>query len=66
MTLCAFAQVWFNNKGYASNVAYMNQLNNLLLRTHLPPNVEDITKFGISLTNHPMNRTAKQLEAYLM
>lgn len=44
-------------------VSYMNIMNNLIMRAHLPEglNPED---YGISAINHPMNRTRAQLYAY--
>ncbi|XP_028968379.1 ATP-binding cassette sub-family A member 1 [Galendromus occidentalis] len=59
------AKVWFNNKGWASSVAYMNALNNILLRANLPPG-EDPSEFGISVINHPMNFTQNQLQDELL
>ena len=38
----------------------MNIVNNLLLRAHLPES-EDPRRNGITLINHPMNRTRFQL-----
>ncbi len=58
-------QIWFNNKGYVAMVSYMNVFNNMLLRANLPAG-EDPSKYGISVVNHPMNRTQEQLEDYLM
>lgn len=59
------AKVWFNNKGYVAMVSYMNIMNNLILRAHLPSDA-DIREYGIAAVNHPMNRTQEQLEEYLM
>ncbi|OQR74440.1 ATP-binding cassette sub-family A member 1-like, partial [Tropilaelaps mercedesae] len=59
------AKVWFNNKGWASSVAYMNALNNIILRAHLPP-TEDPADYGISVINHPMNFTQSQLQDELL
>ena len=46
-------------------VSYMNIMNNLILRAHLPSGV-DPSKYGITAVNHPMNRTKNQLEDYLL
>ncbi|GFT33344.1 phospholipid-transporting ATPase ABCA1 [Nephila pilipes] len=54
-------KVWFNNKGWASSVAYMNAVNNLILRSHLPPGANS-SYYGISVINHPMNFTQDQLK----
>ncbi|XP_059140192.1 phospholipid-transporting ATPase ABCA1-like [Physella acuta] len=51
--------VWFNNKGWAASVSYMNALNNLLLRTLLPDS-QDPKEYGIVTINHPMNLTKEQ------
>ncbi|KAG8195500.1 hypothetical protein JTE90_010802 [Oedothorax gibbosus] len=54
-------KVWFNNKGWAASVAYMNAVNNLILRSHLPPGANS-SYYGISVINHPMNFTQDQLK----
>lgn len=54
-------QVWFNNKGWASSVSYMNAMNNIILRSHLPPGANS-SYYGISVINHPMNFTQDQLK----
>ncbi|XP_074643630.1 phospholipid-transporting ATPase ABCA1-like [Tubulanus polymorphus] len=54
------AKIWFNNKGYVASVAYMNIMNNAMLRALLP-NTSDPNKFGITAVNHPMNYTEYQL-----
>ncbi|XP_077550121.1 phospholipid-transporting ATPase ABCA1-like isoform X2 [Haemaphysalis longicornis] len=58
-------KVWFNNKGWVSSVAYMNAINNVLLRAHLPPEA-DPSLYGISVVNHPMNFTQAQLQDELL
>ncbi|RWS11247.1 ATP-binding cassette sub-family A member 7-like protein, partial [Dinothrombium tinctorium] len=57
-------KVWFNNKGWASSVAYINAINNVILRAHLPYNVKQY--YGISVVNHPMNFTQDQLKDELL
>ncbi|GFR62998.1 ATP-binding cassette sub-family A member 1 [Elysia marginata] len=52
--------VWFNNKGWASSVSYMNAMNNLILRTLLPQD-KDPRNYGIVTVNHPLNLTKAQL-----
>ncbi|XP_071041815.1 phospholipid-transporting ATPase ABCA1 isoform X1 [Parasteatoda tepidariorum] len=54
-------KVWFNNKGWASSIAYMNAVNNLILRSHLQPGA-NASFYGISVINHPMNFTQDQLK----
>ena len=46
-------------------VSYQNVFSNLVLRSNLPPGADPM-KYGISVVNHPMNRTQEQLEDYLM
>jgi hypothetical protein len=58
-------QVWFENKGYVAMVAYMNVMDNLILRAHLPSST-DITKYGMVVVNHPMNRTQSELQDFLL
>ncbi|XP_031662332.1 ATP-binding cassette sub-family A member 2 isoform X3 [Oncorhynchus kisutch] len=55
------AQVLFNNKGYHSMPTYLNVLNNAILRANLPPGKGNPAAYGITLTNHPMNRTSASL-----
>ena len=55
------SQIWFNNKGWASSVSYLNAVNNLILRSSLPER-PDRDQFGITAINHPMNYTRNQLE----
>lgn len=59
------AKVLFNNKGWISSVAYMNALNNILLRAHLPQST-DPRFYGMSVINHPMNFTQDQLQDELL
>ncbi|KFM79927.1 ATP-binding cassette sub-family A member 1, partial [Stegodyphus mimosarum] len=54
-------KVWFNNKGWASSVSYMNAMNNIILRSSLPPGA-NASYYGISVINHPMNFTQDQLK----
>uniref|UniRef100_A0AAV2MP22 ABC transporter domain-containing protein n=1 Tax=Knipowitschia caucasica TaxID=637954 RepID=A0AAV2MP22_KNICA len=55
------AQVLYNNKGYHSMPTYLNVLNNAILRANLPPSRGNPAAYGITLTNHPMNRTSASL-----
>ena len=73
-------RVWFNNKGWASSVAYMNALNNVVLRAAIKQTAEEDfetdwdeaeekynpSKYGIKLISHPMNYTDTQLDKELM
>ncbi|XP_078010201.1 phospholipid-transporting ATPase ABCA7-like isoform X1 [Phascolarctos cinereus] len=59
-------KVWFNNKGWHAMVAFVNMLNNGLLRAHPPPGA-DPRICGITTLNHPLSLTKEQLsEATLM
>uniref|UniRef100_A0A3B4AZ28 P-type phospholipid transporter n=1 Tax=Periophthalmus magnuspinnatus TaxID=409849 RepID=A0A3B4AZ28_9GOBI len=53
-------KIWFNNKGWHSVGAFLNVMNNAILRAALPPEA-DPTHYGISAFNHPLNLTKEQL-----
>uniref|UniRef100_A0A670YQ04 ATP-binding cassette sub-family A member 2 n=1 Tax=Pseudonaja textilis TaxID=8673 RepID=A0A670YQ04_PSETE len=55
------AQVYYNNKGYHSMPTYLNALNNAILRANLPSSRGNPAAYGITLTNHPMNKTSASL-----
>uniref|UniRef100_A0A670KMZ7 ATP-binding cassette sub-family A member 2 n=1 Tax=Podarcis muralis TaxID=64176 RepID=A0A670KMZ7_PODMU len=55
------AQVYYNNKGYHSMPTYLNTLNNAILRANLPKTRGNPAAYGITLTNHPMNKTSASL-----
>ncbi|XP_064371423.1 glucosylceramide transporter ABCA12 isoform X2 [Dromaius novaehollandiae] len=44
-------KVWYNPEGYHSLPAYLNSLNNFILRANLPKNVT--SRYGIFLSAHP-------------
>ncbi|KAK1904072.1 Phospholipid-transporting ATPase ABCA1, partial [Dissostichus eleginoides] len=52
--------IWFNNKGWHSIGAFINVMNNGILRANLPPG-RDPQRFGIRAFNHPLNLTKEQL-----
>uniref|UniRef100_A0A668A4A9 P-type phospholipid transporter n=1 Tax=Myripristis murdjan TaxID=586833 RepID=A0A668A4A9_9TELE len=52
--------IWFNNKGWHSIGAFLNVMNNGILRASLPAD-KDPGKFGITAFNHPLNLTKEQL-----
>lgn len=54
------AKVWFNNKGWAAIVTYLNVMNNIILRSYLPSSANP-SNYGITTINHPMALTKKQL-----
>ncbi|XP_012989040.1 phospholipid-transporting ATPase ABCA1b isoform X2 [Esox lucius] len=53
-------KIWFNNKGWHSMGAFLNVMNNGILRANLPPG-QDPSKHGIRAFNHPLNLTKEQL-----
>uniref|UniRef100_A0A8C2FEA0 ATP binding cassette subfamily A member 1 n=1 Tax=Cyprinus carpio TaxID=7962 RepID=A0A8C2FEA0_CYPCA len=52
--------IWFNNKGWHSIGAFLNVMNNGILRANLPAG-KDPRQFGITAFNHPLNLTKEQL-----
>lgn len=54
-----FCQVWFENRGWVSSVAYLNAMHNVILRDNLPDGLNK-HEFGITVTSHPMNLTRSQ------
>uniref|UniRef100_A0A668AEL9 ATP binding cassette subfamily A member 1 n=1 Tax=Myripristis murdjan TaxID=586833 RepID=A0A668AEL9_9TELE len=52
--------IWFNNKGWHSIGAFINVMNNAILRANLPEG-KDPSKYGISVFNHPLNLTKEQV-----
>ena len=58
-------QVWFDNTGYVSMVAYMNVISNMLFRASLSHDVDPVTA-GITVINHPLNRTHYQMARHLL
>ncbi|XP_063792321.1 ATP-binding cassette sub-family A member 2 [Pseudophryne corroboree] len=55
------AQAFYNNKGYHSMPTYLNALNNAILRANLPASRGNRAAYGITVTNHPMNKTSASL-----
>uniref|UniRef100_A0A4W3GWH1 ATP-binding cassette sub-family A member 2 n=1 Tax=Callorhinchus milii TaxID=7868 RepID=A0A4W3GWH1_CALMI len=55
------AQAFYNNKGYHSMPTYLNALNNAILRANLPKTKGNPAGYGITVTNHPMNKTSASL-----
>ncbi|KAM9849436.1 phospholipid-transporting ATPase ABCA1-like [Aulostomus maculatus] len=53
-------KIWFNNKGWHSIGAFINVMNNGILRAHLPEG-KDPSQYGIRAFNHPLNLTKEQL-----
>lgn len=59
-TVCLLFQVWFNNKGWHSITAFLNVMNNAILRASLQDG-ENPSSYGITAFNHPLNLTKQQL-----
>ncbi|KAJ6657074.1 hypothetical protein lerEdw1_002819 [Lerista edwardsae] len=53
-------KVWFNNKGWHSITAFLNVMNNAILRASLQDG-ENPSTYGITAFNHPLNLTKQQL-----
>ncbi|XP_065650437.1 ATP-binding cassette sub-family A member 2 isoform X3 [Hydra vulgaris] len=54
-------KVWYNLKGYHSLPVYINFMNNAILRANLP-STEDLSQYGITAYNHPMDLNQEQLQ----
>ncbi|KAM8855240.1 uncharacterized protein abca12 [Spinachia spinachia] len=46
------SKIWFNPEGHHTMPAYLNSLNNLILRSNLPAD-KDPQKYAISVSSHP-------------
>nr|XP_006817327.1 PREDICTED: ATP-binding cassette sub-family A member 2-like [Saccoglossus kowalevskii] len=56
------AVAWHNHKGFHSMPTYLNALNNAILRANLDPAVHgNPSAYGITVINHPMNKTSTRL-----
>ncbi|KAG8130416.1 hypothetical protein E2320_017030 [Naja naja] len=53
-------KVWFNNKGWHAVGAFLNVMNNAILRANLQDG-ENPSNYGITVFNHPLNLTKQQL-----
>ncbi|CAF0739890.1 unnamed protein product [Brachionus calyciflorus] len=53
-------KIWYNPKAYHANVAYLNVLNNALLRSGLH-NFTNLDEHGIIARNHPMKFSKNQI-----
>ncbi|XP_043210384.1 ATP-binding cassette sub-family A member 2-like [Amphibalanus amphitrite] len=52
------AKAWFNNKGFHAVPAFVNAINNAVLRANLPESAGDPAGYGITCVNHPLPRTS--------
>ena len=54
-------KVWYNTKAYVANVAYLNSINNAIVRATLKSQGRtDWAQHGIAAVNHPMPFTSAQ------
>ncbi|XP_068164948.1 phospholipid-transporting ATPase ABCA1-like [Antennarius striatus] len=53
-------KVWFYNQAWHSVVSFLGVANNAILRGNLPAG-HDPHRYGISVSNHPLNLTKEQL-----
>jgi ATP-binding cassette subfamily A (ABC1) protein 1 len=58
-------KIWYNNKGYFSPVAFLNTLNNAILRSKLKNQNVDSANVGLISINHPLPYTVKQINDQL-
>jgi ATP-binding cassette subfamily A (ABC1) protein 1 len=58
-------KIWYNNKGYFSSVAFLNTLNNAILRSKLKNQNVDSANVGLISINHPLPYTVKQINDQL-
>uniref|UniRef100_A0A7N9AQ11 P-type phospholipid transporter n=1 Tax=Mastacembelus armatus TaxID=205130 RepID=A0A7N9AQ11_9TELE len=52
--------VWFYNQAWHGMVSFLSVANNAILRGNLPAG-QDPRRYGISVSNHPLNLTKEQL-----
>lgn len=60
LTLVSRVQVWFYNQAWHGVVSFLSVANNALLRGNLPAG-QDPRRYGISVSNHPLNLTKEEL-----
>nr|XP_046235853.1 phospholipid-transporting ATPase ABCA1-like isoform X1 [Scatophagus argus] len=53
-------KVWFYNRAWHGIVSFLSVANNAILRGNLPAG-QDPRRYGISVSNHPLNLTKEQL-----
>ncbi|KAM3590047.1 uncharacterized protein V6R79_002637 [Siganus canaliculatus] len=58
-------KVWFYNKAFHGMVSFLSVASNAILRARLPAG-QDPSRYGISVSNHPLNLTKEQLSASSM
>lgn len=52
--------MWFYNQAWHSVVSFLSVANNAILRANLST-PEEARRYGISVSNHPLNLTKEQL-----
>ncbi|XP_071498338.1 ATP-binding cassette sub-family A member 2-like [Diadema antillarum] len=56
------AMTWYNHKGFHSLPTYLNVINNAILRANLDPSIHgNPSAYGITVINHPMNKTSSSI-----
>ncbi|XP_065646706.1 phospholipid-transporting ATPase ABCA1 isoform X2 [Hydra vulgaris] len=55
------ARVWFSNKGFHAMPAFINAMNNAILRAYVTPKMGDPAAYGITAITHPLNTTQNVL-----
>ncbi|XP_034242493.1 phospholipid-transporting ATPase ABCA1-like isoform X2 [Thrips palmi] len=54
-------RVWYENKGHATAPAYLNAMDNVVLRSLLPEDKKNASRqYGILVSNHPLPLTPEQ------
>lgn len=52
--------MWFYNQAFHSMASFLGVANNAILRGNLPAQ-EEARRYGVSVSNHPLNLTKEQL-----
>ncbi|KAG7463948.1 hypothetical protein MATL_G00182090 [Megalops atlanticus] len=58
-------KVWYNPEGHHTMPAYLNTLNNVILRSSLPPE-KDPQQYGISVSSHPYPGQVQDEDAMIL
>ncbi|XP_054642461.1 uncharacterized protein abca12 isoform X2 [Dunckerocampus dactyliophorus] len=63
-TNATLSKVWFNPEGHHTMPAYLNSLNNFILRSNLPADKEP-QKYAISVSSHPYFGRAEEKDSII-
>lgn len=55
------ARVWFSNRGFHAMPAFINAMDNAILRASITPEMGDPAAYGITAITHPLNVTKNVL-----